>query len=134
MEKILTDEMTQAIHAVGKMIRDDARYAEMTEASAAYTNSGDVNSMLDEYTALQTSLAGEYEKTDYDETAVKKIQDRMNELYSLITNHPAYVRFKEASAVYSELTDALYAELEFAVTGERRAECTHDCSTCHGCD
>jgi len=134
MDIIISNELKEAIHKVGELIKNDHRYIEMTKASADYSSNAELNSMLDEYGALQASLAAEYEKEDLDEASIKPIQERMNELYSSVTSHPVYVAFKESSESYSELTDAVYAELEYAVTGQRKVDCTHDCSTCHGCD
>ena len=134
MEKILSDELTQAITKVGELLKSDPRYREMVMASDDYNKDKQINSLLDEYSALQATLSAEYEKQDFDESTIKPVQARMNEIYEKVTSSEIYVRFKEASEAYSELTDKLYAELEYAVTGQRRAECTHDCSTCHGCD
>ena len=58
----------------------------------------------------------------------------LDRFYSKVTESAHYVAFKEASELYSEFTEAVYNELEFAITGKRKVECTHDCSTCHGCD
>ena len=134
MEKIISDELTQAIAKVGELIKLDTRYREMTMSSDAYNKDTELNSLLDEYSALQATLAAEYEKEDFDQDTVKPVQNRMTEIYEKVTNSASYVRFKEASDAYAELTNAVYEELEYAVTGQRRTECTHDCSTCHGCD
>ena len=134
MEKILSDELINAIEKVGELIKQDQRYREMVKASDDYNKDGTLNSLLYEYSALQASLAAEYDKQDFDSDAVKPIQTRMNEIYENVMQNSSYVRFREASEAYTELTDKVYAELEYAVTGQRRVECTHDCSTCHGCD
>ena len=134
MEKILSDELINAIGKVGELIKQDTRYREMVKASDDYNKDEALNSLLDEYSALQASLSTEYDKQDFDSDAVKPIQTRMNEIYENVMQNSSYVRFREASEAYSELTDKVYAELEYSVTGQRRVECTHDCSTCHGCD
>ena len=134
MEKILSDELEQAISKVGELIKLDPRYREMVKASDDYAKDGELNSLLDEYSALQATLSAEYEKQDIDETAIKPVQNRMNEIYGKVTGSDSYIKFREASDAYSEFTEKVYAELEYAVTGQRRSECTHDCSTCHGCD
>ncbi len=134
MEKILSDELEQAIAKVGELIKADPRYREMIKTSDNYNKDGELNALLDEYSALQATLSAEYEKQDFDETAIKPVQNRMNEIYDKVTNSESYVRFKEASEAYSEFTEQVYSELEYAITGQRRTECTHDCSTCHGCD
>ncbi len=134
MEKKLSDELLNAINKVGELIKADPRYREAVESTSAYSSDKEINEMLDEYSALQSSLSAEYEKTDFDESVIKPIRDRMNELYSAVMGNETYIRFKESSEAYREMTEAVYEELEYAVTGERRVECTHDCSTCHGCD
>lgn len=134
MNKILSDELTSAIAKVGELVKSDVRYHDYLKASEEYTSNSEINALLDEYSALQGALSAEYEKEDFDGASVKPIRDRMNEIYSNITSAPAYVSFREASELYTELSNEIYAELEYAVTGKRKTECTHDCSTCHGCD
>lgn len=134
MDIILTKEQIDAIHTVGDLIKNDTKYKEMESASAAYTGDLELNRMLDEYGVIQTSLAKEYENQNFDSDSVKELQSRLNEIYSKVTESAHYVAFKEASELYSEFTEAVYNELEFAITGKRKVECTHDCSTCHGCD
>ena len=124
----------QAIAKVGELIKRDPRYREMIQSSDDYNKDSELNSLLDEYSALQATLAAEYEKEDFDQNAVKPVQNRMTEIYEKVTGASSYIRFKEASDAYAEMTNAVYEELEYAVTGQRRSECTHDCSTCHGCD
>jgi len=134
MDMIISNELKEAIRKVGELIKADDRYTEMTKSSDAYTADRELNSLLDEYGALQASLSAEYEKEDFNEASVKPIQTRMNEIYEAVSSHPSYLSFKEASESYSEFIEAVYDELEFAVTGKRKINCTHDCSTCHGCD
>ena len=132
--KILSNELTNAIHAVGDMIKSDPRHSAVQKASDDYANSAELSKLLEEYSALQGALSVEYEKEELDDKAVKPLQDRMNDIYNTVSNHPVYVAFKEASDDYEEFTSAVYEELEFAVTGHRHSdECTHDCSTCGGC-
>ncbi|MBR6916825.1 MAG: YlbF family regulator [Clostridia bacterium] len=134
MELILSKELIEAIHKAGDIIKADHRCIEMAKASEEYDNNAEIRALLDEYSTLQEALSAEYTKPELDDSVIKPMQDRMNEIFTKVTNDPAYVRLKEASELYSEMTDAVYEELEFAITGKRREKCTHDCSTCHGCD
>ena len=134
MEKILSDELMSAVTTLGELIKNDPRSAEMKEASEQYNADEELSRALDEYSALQTKLSAEFEKPDFDPSSIKSYQVEMDELYAKITSSASYVRLREASDAYEEMTGAVYSELEYAVTGKRKVECTHDCSTCHGCD
>lgn len=131
---ILSNEITEAIHSVGDLIKSDPRYAAMEKTGREYTADKEINKLLQEYSALENALAVEFSKEEIDEKATKPLQDRIEEIYKTITEIPAYVAYKEASDDYEEFTKAVYEELEFAVTGHRHDDgCTHDCSTCGGC-
>ena len=133
---ILTNELIEAITKVGELIKTSEQHIAVSKASDAYAADEEIMNMLEEYRTHQDALTAEMSKADCDkdETAVKALQDRMNEIFTLVTNSPVYVAFKDASDEYEEFTNAVYAELEYAVTGHRHDEsCTHDCSTCGGC-
>lgn len=132
MEQILSTEITASIHALAELIKADPRHAAIEKASADYSANEELNRLLTEYSVHQNALTMEYQKEDADEDMTKSIQNRLNEIYDTVVNHPVYVTFKEASEDYEEFTNSIYKELEFAVTGKRE-ECTHDCSTCGGC-
>lgn len=135
MEKIiLSNEIINAIHEVGNLIKNDNRYSAIQNTAEAYSDNTEISKLLEEYSALQGALSVEYSKEELDDKAVKPLQERLNAIYETVSNHPVYVAYKEASDDYEELTKAVYEELEFAVTGKRPSdECTHDCSTCGGC-
>lgn len=132
--KILTPELTEAIHKVADLIKKDSRHLDIVSASAEYSSDEEITKLLDEYGAIQAALSAQYEEGKADDEVAKTLQNRLNEIYSKVTEKPVYVKFKEASDAYEELTNEIYAELEYAVTGHRHDEgCTHDCSTCGGC-
>lgn len=132
--KILSTELTEAIHAVAELVKNDARHLAIVDASDKYSSDEEIVKLLDEYGAIQAALNAQYENESFDENVAKPLQDRMNEIYAKVTNSPVYVEFKEASDAYEELTNAIFSELEYAVTGHKHDEsCTHDCSTCGGC-
>ena len=58
------------------------------------------------------------------------IQDRIDQLYDKITGHPVYTAYVEAKEAFDALTNEVYAELQFVITGQR--PCNHDCSSCGG--
>ena len=133
MEKILSDKIIAAIHEVGELVRSDERYTEMVRLSSDYNTDKELQGMLDSYAVLQRSLSDEFAKDATDEEVIKKLQREMDSLYDSIINNKIYNDYKEAYDSYQEFTEELYSELEFAVTGRRSENCTHDCSTCGGC-
>lgn len=133
MDIILTKEQTEAVAKLADLIKTDARYMEMQKTSEAYNSNEKINKLLDEYSALQAALSAEYEKEGFDPASTKKIQERMNEIYEAVVAEPDYTAFREASELYSEFTEAIYAEIEYAITGKRKSACTHNCATCGGC-
>ena len=133
MEKILSNELAAKIKEIGELIKLDPRYVEMAEASDRYNNDAELSSLLDKYSEMQSKLSAEYDKTELDPASIKSIQKEMDEIYSSLISNVSFIKLREASDAYEELTGAVYSELEYAVTGKRREECTHDCSTCHGC-
>ena len=56
------------------------------------------------------------------------IQDRIDTLYNAIVAHPVYVAYVDAKNAFDALTNEVYGELQFVITGKR--PCAHDCSSC----
>ena len=101
MEEILTPEMKEVIASLGALIKADARCADL------YAKNGEDEAALD----LRDT-----------------IQDRIDTLYNAIVAHPVYVAYVDAKNAFDALTNEVYGELQFVITGKR--PCAHDCSSC----
>ncbi len=90
---------------------------------------------MNEYEADRMLLGQEFSKSsdEIDERAVADLRARIEELSAEISKHPLYIAFSEAQLAMNSLMADVNAEIKFCITGERPAECTHDCSTCKGC-
>lgn len=128
----LNKELVEAIAKMGEIIRADERYTAFEAASEAYTNDPDIRVALTEYNVQQSALSEAFGAEERDEELVHAIQERIHALYQSITANPVYVAYREAGEAYESYTKAVYAEIEYAITGQR-SDCTHDCSTCSGC-
>ena len=132
----LTPAMKEAIAALGELIKADPRNAAIQEAIAEYERSEELNGLIAEYNTQQNVLSDLYGKThgsDSDESAVEMrdaIQDRIDALYDQITGHPVYTAYVAAKESFDALTNEVYGELQFVITGQR--PCNHDCSSCGG--
>lgn len=132
--EILSPAMKEAIAALGELIKADPRNAAIQEAIAEYERSEELNALIAEYNTQQNVLSDLYGKThgsDSDEAAVEMrdaIQERIDTLYDQITGHPVYTAYVSAKEAFDALTNEVYGELQFVITGQR--PCSHDCSTC----
>ncbi|MBQ7921872.1 MAG: YlbF family regulator [Clostridia bacterium] len=134
MEEILTQEMKDTIAALGTLIKADPRHAAIQAAIAEYERCEELNGMIAEYNTQQNLLSDAFAKTqEGDENGEElrdTIQNRIDQLYDEITNHPVYTAYVDAKNAFDALTNEVYAELQFVITGSR--PCSHDCSSCGG--
>lgn len=130
---IMNEEVLVAVKNLCDLMKADPRYIAVTEAGRKYSEDPNIDALLIEYQAQQAALTDLYAKDDRDEGIIDAIQTRLNEIYTQIIENPLYVAFKEASDEYEVYYKAIYDEMEFQLTGKRPG-CTHDCSTCSGCN
>lgn len=133
MEEILTQEMKDVIAALGALIKADPRCTAIEASIAEYEHCDELNQMIAEYNAQQNLLSDLYAKNEEDENAVSMrdaVQERIDTLYNAITAHPVYTAYVDAKNTFDALTNEVYGELQFVITGKR--PCSHDCSSCGG--
>lgn len=128
--ELISESMKNAAHALGELIKADARTVALKAAADKYNASGELNRLITEYNVQQTALSNEYAKDERDEAVIKNIETRLNELYDEVTANAEYTDYINAKDEYDALYNEILAELEFAVTGNR--PCAHDCSSCGG--
>ena len=129
MAEILTNEMKETIASLGALIKADARCAAIEAAIAEYEKSEELNGLIAEYNTQQNLLADMYGKGETpDDDLRETVQARIDELYDTITTHPVYTAYLNAKNDFDALTQEVYAELQFVITGKR--PCSHDCSSC----
>ena len=130
MEELLTPEMKAIIAQLGELIKADARHLAIRAAIDEYERSEELNNLIAEYNMQQNALADVYGKDgEADEALRNAVQLRIDALYDQITEHPVYVAYVDAKQAFDALTNEVYGELQFVITGQR--PCSHDCSSCH---
>jgi len=134
MEEILTNEMKELVAALGALVKADPRHAAIQASIEEYERSEDLNGLIAEYNTQQNLLADAFAKTKEGDEASEDVRDaiqlRIDQLYDEITGHPVYTAYVEAKNAFDALTNEIYAELQFVITGKR--PCSHDCSSCGG--
>ena len=116
---------------LGKAIKEDERMIRMEKAKEAYESDGTILQLLAEYGVQQEALTQMGNGDEIDADVVTRIQDRIDEIYDLITNNPLFIELDEAQAAVNELMATVNNTIMYNATGA--SSCTHDCSTCGGC-
>lgn len=134
MEEMLSKEMKDLITALGALVREDERCKNIEKSIEDYERSEELNSLIAEYNAQQNILADTFAKAEGEDNeaaddARDAVQARIDELYDAITNHEVYTSYLAAKSAFDALSNEIYGELQFAITGKR--PCAHDCSCCH---
>lgn len=118
---------------LGKTLKEDERLKRLENAKKQYQENTDLGKMMIEYEVQQKALENEVVKPEKDTHFIDIIQNRINELYKNITEHPAFIELNEAQNVVNELMNSVNQTIMFNITGELPGDCTHNCSTCGGC-
>lgn len=134
MEEKLTPEMKEVTAKLGELVKADERCTRIQSTISDYEHSEELTALIGEYNTQQNLLADAYNKPEGDRTASEEfksaVQARIDALYDQITTHPVYTAYVAAKNEFDALTQEIYAELQFVITGER--PCSHDCSSCGG--
>ena len=117
---------------LGKALKEDEKLVRLDNAKKAYENDNVIKKYMVEYEVQQKALQVELTKEERDTLFIDVIQKRIDELYTLIMEHPVFIELNEAQADVNELMNAVNNTISFAITGEIPNSCTHNCSTCGG--
>ena len=128
-----TQNVFELAIVLGKALKADPRLVRMEAARKAYEQDDTMTTLMTEYEVQQKAMQNVASAENFEPQMIEMIQNRINELYDQIMNHPAYVELNAAQEAVNELMNAVNNTITFAITGEMPSSCTHDCSTCGGC-
>ena len=126
-------EIFELAAALGQKLKADDRLVALENAKEAYEASSDVKTYLMEYDVQQRAMQKAVSESERDMQLIESIQRRTDELYKLITEHPAFVELNRAQQVVNDLMNSVNQTIMTQITGEEPSGCTHNCSTCGGC-
>lgn len=121
-------EIMELAAQLGQAIKADERIAKMNEARVAYESDENIQKLMLEYNAQQIALAEEYKKEAVDQKIIEAIENRLDEIVSMVTSNPVFALVNEAQEAVNKLMNEVNAEIEFQITGQR--PCSHDCHSC----
>ena len=117
---------------LGKALKEDEKLVRLADAKKAYENDNALKKYMVEYEVQQKALQVELVKEERDTLFIDVIQKRIDELYTLIMEHPVFVELNEAQAEVNELMNSVNNTITFNITGELPTSCTGSCSSCGG--
>lgn len=126
-------EIFELAAELGKKLKDDPRLVALEEAKAAYEKDPQLQKYMLEYDVQQKAMQREVAKPDRDMLFIETIQKRIDDLYKLITENPAFAELNRTQAEVNDLMNRVNQTIMTQITGEEPGGCTHNCSTCGGC-
>lgn len=128
-------KIIELAHRLGEEIAKSEEISNLEAAKGAFESDAELQNKMNEYEAERMLLGQEFSKdpNEADQKAIADIRARIEELSAEISASEKYQKFAAAQQAMNALMAEVNAEIKFCITGERPAECTHDCSTCKGC-
>ena len=126
-------EIFELAAELGRKLKEDSRLVELENAKKAYEEDPQLKKYMIEYEVQQKAMQNEVAKPERDLNFIEIIQKRIDTLYQLIAEHPAFAELNRTQAAVNELMNAVNTTIMTQITGEESAGCTHNCSTCKGC-
>ncbi len=117
---------------LGEAIAASDEIKEQNLAKEAFESDTAVQNLIFEYNAQNAALSEEFKKEERDQEMIDVINRRIAELYNSIAGSESYLKYIAAQKKVNELMSSVNNEINREVYGEPE-NCTHDCSSCHGC-
>ena len=126
-------EIFELAAELGNKLKEDPRLIALEEAKAAYEKDPQLQKYMLEYDVQQKAMQREIAKPERDMLFIETIQKRIDDLYKLITENPAFAELNRTQAEVNDLMNRVNQTIMTQITGEEPSGCTHNCSTCKGC-
>lgn len=125
-------EIMELATKLGDALKNDERLVRLEQARVAYENDPVLRKHMVEYEVQQKAMQNEVAKEEKDMHFIEIIQRRIDELYHLIIETPAFVELNEAQEAVNAYMNEVNQTIMSRITGEEPG-CTHNCANCKGC-
>ena len=117
--------------ALGCALKADETLVAFNAAKQAYDADPQLKAYLTEYEVQQKAMQSEMSKPEQDTHLLAMIRERIDTLYRLINENPAFVTLNRTQQAVNELMNRVNQTIMTQITGE--VSCSHDCGNCSGC-
>lgn len=128
-----TTNVFELAATLGRALKADDRLQQFDAAKKAYDADPQLKAYLTEYEVQQKAMQSEMSKPEQDTHLLAMIRERIDVLYRLINENPAFAELNRTQQAVNDLMNRVNQTIMYEITGEAPSACTHDCSTCGGC-
>ena len=133
-------EIIELARQLGQKLTESAEYISFCQTRDKCRANSALKVKLDEFKVQKSLLDIEKEKPDADEGLIDAVSARVETLYGEIMQNPDMKAYNKAEEDLNLLMTAINMTITSYISPENLAgatedggECTHDCSSCHGC-
>lgn len=132
------ENIIQLTRELGAKIQQSTEYKRFMEAKSANDADEELQRQIGDFNLLKMQLDTEHEKENKDEEKILSINEKIVELYNVITSSDAMKAYNDAYNEYKQLTDKVSSILLMCENGEdpftcEPSSCTGNCASCGGC-
>ena len=120
-------------------MQTDERYIELDAARRANEADEELQNLIGDFNLARMDLNNELSMDERNDERISELNEKINQTYTKVMNHPGMQRYNEAKAAAEQLVNHIDAIINTAMNGgdpmtvqEPSASCTGSCSTCRG--
>ena len=126
------ENITSLITAMSDELKQSDPVKRHAFAKESYETDETLTSQMAELTAQRRALAEEYRAEPRNENSVTAINNRINELYTAITNSEAYITLETAHSEMNSFLQSVFDAITALISGGGSG-CGSGCGSCGGC-
>lgn len=121
-------------------MQTDERYIELDAARRANDADEELQNLIGDFNLARMDLNNELSMDERNDERISELNEKINQTYTQVMNHPGMKRYNEAKAAAEQLVNHIDAIINTAMNGgdpmtvqAPTGGCTGSCSTCGGC-
>ena len=122
-------------------LQTDPRYLALDQARKLNDNDEELQNMIGEFNLARMDLNNELSMDERNDERISELNEKINQTYTKVMNHPGMKRYNEAKAAAEQLVNHIDAIINTAMNGgdpmtveaPAAGGCSGSCSSCSGC-
>ena len=122
-------------------MQTDERYIELDAARRANDADEELQNLIGDFNLARMDLNNELSMDERNDERISELNEKINQTYTQVMNHPGMKRYNEAKAAAEQLVNHIDANINTATNGgdpmtveaPAAGGCSGSCSSCSGC-
>ena len=122
-------------------MQTDERYIELDAARRANEADEELQNLIGDFNLARMDLNNELSMDERNDERISELNEKINQTYTQVMNHPCMKRYNEAKAAAEQLVNHIDAIINTAMNGgdpmtveaPAAGGCSGSCSSCSGC-